>query len=151
MTARERPGRPIGGRTALGHAVAVCAALLLVWVPLANAQSLHVWTEIDGHGTAVDWNTLERTDVGTSNATLTVWARTVREDDTLSAQVAVRCTPPRTAVVEVRRTHPDGRTETSGPVALSALVWQDPQPLSYLASVSRAVCLRTRDQRPRPC
>jgi hypothetical protein len=120
-------------------------------MPRADAQSLHRWTAIDDRGTAVDWNTLEHVAVGSSGQTLTVWARTVQEFDTLTVQVAVRCAPRHAAVVEVQRMHPNGRMETSGPIALSAVTWQDPPPLSYLATVSRAVCARTREERPRPC
>jgi hypothetical protein len=150
MNARKQ-WRLVGTRVGARHALLVGAALFLAAVPRASAQSLHHWTEIDDRGTAVDWNTLIHTDVASPNPTLTVWARTVQENDTISAQVAVRCTPRHAAVIEVRRPHPNGQTETTGPIALSVLTWQDPPPLSYLASVSRAVCARTREERPRPC
>lgn len=139
----------LASRTA--HALLASTLMLLVLAPIAGAQTVHQWTEIDSRGTAVDWHTLERTEINSSNPALTVWARTVQEGDTVAVHVAVRCTPRHTGIVEVQRTHPNGTTETRGPIALSGIEWQDPPPLSYLTRVSRAVCMRTRQERPRPC
>ncbi len=141
----------LGPASRTAHLLLVSVLVLVGFAPSGSAQSVHQWTEIDSRGTAVDWHTLERTEINSSNPTLTVWARTVQGGDTVAVQVAVRCVLRHTAVIEVQRTHPNGTTETRGPIALSSLEWLDPPPLSYLTSVSRSVCLRTQQERPRPC
>lgn len=68
----------LGPASRTAHLLLVSVLVLVGFAPSGSAQSVHQWTEIDSRGTAVDWHTLERTEINSSNPTLTVWARTVQ-------------------------------------------------------------------------
>jgi hypothetical protein len=112
----------------------------------------HHWTDIGTSGQAeVDWKTLDRQATSSGRPIFLIWARTHERSGPVEVRTAVNCAPRHAAVVETRRRRDDGSIDVAGPVALNALVWQDPPPKSYLADVELAVCARTEETQARPC